>query len=93
MFVTFVQPVSDQIWSPILMSFNFRIPKGVRIGANLGRQGLVAVIFVVGLMGFIGNDLLTAVAANAEEKGAKKEEKAVVIHLTSFLKLVKILTY
>ncbi len=40
------------------------------------REGLVAVLFVVGLMGFIGNDLLTAVTANAEEKGVKEEKAA-----------------
>jgi hypothetical protein len=40
------------------------------------RDGLMTVILVVGLMGFLGYNLLAPVNAGAEEKKAVKEEKA-----------------
>jgi len=40
------------------------------------RDGLMAAILVVGLMGFVGNNVLAPVNAGAEEKKAVKEEKA-----------------
>jgi hypothetical protein len=40
------------------------------------RDGLMTAILVVGLMGFLGYNLLTPVHAGAEEKKAVKEEKA-----------------
>ena len=41
-------------------------------------KGLMTVILVVGLMGFLGYDFLTPVQGKAEEKAAKKEEKATI---------------
>jgi hypothetical protein len=40
------------------------------------RDGLMAVILIAGLIGFIGYDFLTPVKGNAEEKAVKKEAKA-----------------
>jgi len=40
------------------------------------RDGLMAVILVAGLMGFLGNNLLAPVNASAAEKGVTKEDKA-----------------
>lgn len=39
------------------------------------RDGLMAVVLVVGLMGFVGYDFLSPAKGNAEEKAVKKEAK------------------